>query len=483
MPEIFYKDVNAYLKDSADAETYPVYLLHGEELLYKKALNAFLERLLPAARRDLNAVSVDGIDGNIFDAIEQVKTYSLLSGPKVVSLLDSKLFYSKQDTTKLMEKAKAAYDKDDLKKAAGSFVGILAILELDFEDLEKPKVKKKLTPAGGGDDKWLDDLIRHCREQGVSIPRAGDAAGTLEKTIEGGFPKGNTLFVTTDIVDKRKSLYKALSKKGLVVDCSVPKGGRKTDKEAQESVLADQMKEILDRNEKTIDPDAFHAIRDLTGFDLRVFNQNIEKIVDFVGEKRTISVEDVDAVLSRTKVDPIYELTNAVAERDLHKSLFHVKSLLSDNYYPLQILAAMINQVRKMIMAKSFLESDQAGAWHPGINFWQFKSSVIPALKSFDAVILKRLDAWGDALLSDEAVEGEARKPKKKQQTDLLVAKNPNNPYPIYLLLQRSHSLSMRELMRALDCLSQADMRLKSGGQNAMPILEAAVFCICQGDK
>ena len=67
--------------------------------------------------------------------------------------------------------------KQYLKKAGT--VGILAILELDFEDLEKPKVKKKLTPAGGGDDKWLDDLIRHCREQGVSIPPLPSSAWTV----------------------------------------------------------------------------------------------------------------------------------------------------------------------------------------------------------------------------------------------------------------------------------------------------------------
>ena len=43
----------------------------------------------------------------------------------------------------------------------------------------------------------------------------------------------------------------------------------------------------------------------------------------------TISVADVESVLKRTKKDPIYDLTNAIADRQIEKALFLLNSLLA----------------------------------------------------------------------------------------------------------------------------------------------------------
>jgi len=67
-----------------------------------------------------------------------------------------------------------------------------------------------------------------------------------------------------------------------------------------------------------------------------------------VGERREITAEDVAAVLTRTKKDPLYELTNAVTDRDWEKSFFFLASLLAGDIHGLQALAAIANQVRKL---------------------------------------------------------------------------------------------------------------------------------------
>ena len=78
---------------------------------------------------------------------------------------------------------------------------------------------------------------------------------TASKVIEKEFPKDNHLIILTDIVDKRRSLFKVIREVGTIIDCSVPKGERRADKTAQESVLFDRMKKILEQHEKTIDKD------------------------------------------------------------------------------------------------------------------------------------------------------------------------------------------------------------------------------------
>ena len=114
----------------------------------------------------------------------------------------------------------------------------------------------------------------------------------------------------------------------MVVDCSVPKGDRRADRASQDIVLNSQMKEILAAGEKKISNDAYRALVEMTGFDLRMFAANLEKLISYLGERETIAVEDVAAVLQRTKKDPIYELTNAIVERNADNALFFLKSLL-----------------------------------------------------------------------------------------------------------------------------------------------------------
>ncbi len=87
MPDLNCKELNNYLKDKE--RFFPVYLIYGEELLYKSAQNTLLDELVPVSKRSLNYDSFDGTDENIYEAVERVNTFSLLSGPKVVSLCDS----------------------------------------------------------------------------------------------------------------------------------------------------------------------------------------------------------------------------------------------------------------------------------------------------------------------------------------------------------------------------------------------------------
>ena len=118
MPEIHYKAFLASLKENKDKGAAPVYLIYGEELLYRTALEALVDFLIPESSRSLNYDPIKDTDANIFEAIERINTFSLLSGTKLIALCDSLIFATKQDETKLLEKSKAASDENDLPKAA-----------------------------------------------------------------------------------------------------------------------------------------------------------------------------------------------------------------------------------------------------------------------------------------------------------------------------------------------------------------------------
>jgi len=487
MPEIQYKDLNDYLKNLKENQktkgVFPVYLIYGEGLLYKKALENLLDVLLPKKNRSFNYDVIEDTNRQIEEVVQRVNTYSLLAETKVVAICDSKIFYSKQDKGQLLQKAKDAYDTQNIKEAATLLLSLLGILNLSFDDVsETNKIKSlKLDSEKSTDYEWLDKLIKFCKDNNLFIPSEKDNADILQQAIEKGFPKRNHLVITTDMVDKRRKLFKIIKKIGMIIDCSVPKGDRRADKIEQEAVLSEWMKVLLERYEKTMDKETYRTMYDMTGFDIGTFSDNLEKLISYVGDRRRITAEDAAFVLKRTKKDPIYELTNAIAERDIDTSLFFLNSLLMENFHPLQILASMTNQIRKLLMVRDFMESPHGSSWYSEMQFAQFKNNVMGSILSYNKELLNQMQDWNDMLSGGTDVNIQRKKKKRetkkhKPVTDLEI---PDNPYPVYKMLINSEKFTKNELIDCLEHLSQADFRLKYTKQRPKIILEEAIFKIC----
>ncbi len=479
MPDIHYKTIDKYLKESQGKEFLPVYLIYGEESLFKATFNTLLDTILPLSERGFNYDPLDGADDNVEAVIERMNTFSLLSGTKVIAFLETRVFYSKQDHAKLFEKAKESVFNNDLKSAAKFHVNALSRLKLTYEEFGNADKTLVVGADVVGDGKWLAEINQYCMDHDLTIPSGGDQSDILEKAIEKGFPKGNHLIITTDLVDKRRRLFKTILDTGLIIDCSVPKGNRRDDRIAQEAVLREETEEILSKGGKTIEKEAFLAAVEMTGFEIRTFCNNMEKLVDYIGERKKITVEDVVIVLKRTKQDPIYELTNALGERNLQDSLFFLSSLLSGNYHPLQVLSAITNQMRRLLVAKDFLESDYGGSWHSSMTFPQFRNNVLPHIKDYDQTLLEQLIEREEILHPDQKVEEKkSKKLKKKTSTDLILARSSGSPFPIFQTLRQSGAYTKQEIVEAFHHLHDADIKLKSTGQNPRLILESALFHI-----
>ena len=487
MPEINYKKLQRYLDElgaAPDAKVSPIYLIHGEEMLVKSVFNELLDFLVPAASRSLNYEPVDGTTENIRDVIERINTFSLMPGVKVIAVRDSKIFSSRQDKAKLLESAKNNYDNNNLRKAAIDFLSLLGHLNLSLDDVADTNRSKTLAVASEhlSDDAWLDDIIAHCRQHDLNIPAPEDDCAVLQKAVEKGFPKNNHLIITAEFVDKRRGLFKAIAQTGLVIDCSVPRGERRADKMAQEEVLREKMSTMLKTSGKKMDKAAFAALYDLTGFDLRTFSNNLEKLIAYVGDHHTITVDDVESVLERTKKDPIFDLTNAVSDRSIESALFYLDSLLSAGFHPLQALTAITNQIRKLLLVKDFVESAAGSNWYAGCPYNRFQNRVIPEIVSRDKEILAQIESWEQAISNEDNSDNKRKTKKggKKAVTDLLIARNPQNAYPVYQMFLKSESFTRDELIDAFELLNQTDTQLKSSAQNPVLILEKALLGICQ---
>jgi len=477
----------AQLKSSGDKSHRPqAVLIHGEELLGSQVLDELLPVLVEGGKHAAGCEPLDGDSVVWSDALEQVNTFALLGDSRLVVVRDAKLFYTARDAGGMLKKIGKAWADDNRTKAARQFVALLGLLGITIEDVagKGAKLPKALTGEKGAKPAWLDALSDHCRENNLAIPQTADGAALLEKALEKGFPRGNGLVITTDLVDRRRTLYKALDRFGLIVDCTVPRGERAADRRVQQAVMEQQMLKILGKNGKSLAPGTFQVLSEKTGFDLRTFTLALEKLAAFVGDRETITPADVQQALIRTKQDPIFEFTNAVADRDFRQAMFYLDSLLAGEFHPLQLLAALANQLRRLLMMKDFTLSPAGQGIPPGIAFDQFKSGVLPAMAAFDENLQALGKRWAAELapIADE----DGSKPKKKAKTksralpaELRLAARPASAYPLYMTFKKQARFSAAELLSGLRALSEADLLLKTDNRTPRLVMERLLMQIC----
>jgi DNA polymerase-3 subunit delta len=205
------------------------------------------------------------------------------------------------------------------------------------------------------------------------------------------------------------------------------------------------MRGVLGKGGKTMAPGGFEALVEKVGTNVRRFHNELEKLVTFVGKRTEILPSDVETLSKRTKEDPIYEVTNALAERKTKEALFFLDSLLKSNFHPIPVVTALANQVRKLILAKDFIRGPHGGAWKTNLGYGGFQKVVFPELKKHESELLA-----GNA-----------------------------HPYGVYNTLKHSDNYTFEELIEALEILLDADIRLKSSGQNPRTVLEYALLRIC----
>jgi DNA polymerase-3 subunit delta len=436
-----------------------VFLIFGEIFLYKKVLKSLVNKLLSEDDKELNLESFDSGTNEISEIHEALSTYSFFSEKKVVHLFDSKIFYSKKNDNDLIEKSKESFDKGELRKSAKFLINYLLINSKNLDSSEF--LKSKTSP-----NEWIDEILDFCKDKKLKVLKSDDDKKVIVSIAE-NMLDNNYFIITTDRVDKRNVVYKAIKERGVIIDCSVSKSERRDDKQKQDQLLRDNAKIQLSKVKKTINNDALSKLISLTGFKLDIFSDNIEKLINYSGDRKRITSEDIDSVLKRTKTDPIFELTGAISEKKINESLFYLKSLLKENFHPLQILTAISNQVRKLILSRAFIDSSYGKSWSSNCTFNVFKDRLMPHIKDFDQKTKDECKRHNEAL-------------SQKKESDLLLAKNPKSPYPVYLSLKSASKFSSNVLYKIHHEIAKSDRILKTSGSNPVMVIENILFKICK---
>ena len=389
------RTLGAILSDIKKGDVAPCYLIYGdEEYLVKDAFDKIISLVLPGGSSDLNRFYFDEENEDVDSICESILTPPLIPGEKVVVVKNSSLFHSK------------------------------AIMPDHTE-----KIDKEL------EDSQFEDM-----GQSKEGPRA------LVDVLTSGIPEGNCLILTANYsVDKRKKLFKAISDIGVVLGFSRVKGEK-----SQRKLLTDIAEELLAASGKKLSAEAFWALERKTGFNLREFRGALEKLITYTGDRSLIEEKDVEDVIGKTKEDSIFDLTTALAEKNIEKSLLTLKDLLDQGVHYLMILTMVTREVRLLLHAKIFLKSERFVSFSPEMDYNRFQGTVYPEIKEW----INQSGKEKGGLASQ-------------------------HPYVIYNALKNSRRFSYGELLKHFETLVDVDLALKSTGKNPKLALERFFIDVC----
>ena len=180
--------------------------------------------------------------------------------------------------------------------------------------------------------------------QDSGLFKSGSA--TLTKFFKGELPESACFIFAESAVDKRTALYKAVSKAGLAIDCEVQ----------NETVLRKWIGSLIIKAGKSIDDEAAKLLLMNVGTDMFNLSNEVEKLIDYTGERSEITVDDVKAVVARWLSGEIFAMTDAIVEKDHARAFRLYLDLLAMKEPPLRIGFMITRQFHIMLQVKELVE-------------------------------------------------------------------------------------------------------------------------------
>lgn len=145
-----------------------------------------------------------------------------------------------------------------------------------------------------------------------------------------------TFILVAEKVDKRKKYFKKISEKGILVELKRP----------YENQVPAWIEYISYKNGVELDKNSISLIQQLVGGHLDEVNNELKKLSQFLGDKKKATHEDILKVVSRSRIDSIFDLTDAIGRKDKGNALVYLANLLENGQSEIGVMALILRHVR-----------------------------------------------------------------------------------------------------------------------------------------
>jgi DNA polymerase III subunit delta len=195
------------------------------------------------------------------------------------------------------------------------------------------------------------DAPRDGKNRGAAFDRLADYAEASSPTT--------TLVLVAGKLDNRRRLVTIAKKQGFVVECDAP----------PRHALRDWVERRARVRGKTLLPGVSELLSDLAGPELSRLDDAIERLSLYVGEAKEIGEDAVADAIVGVKPSSVWELTGAVARRDLGAALAALARVYDPKDRGLPLLGTLAWSTRQLIKFSAATErglSPPEAAKHAG---------------------------------------------------------------------------------------------------------------------
>jgi DNA polymerase III subunit delta len=156
------------------------------------------------------------------------------------------------------------------------------------------------------------------------------------------------LIVHGEKFDKRSAFAKVAKDAGTLVEID----------KLNNAQVASWAVQIAKEKGKKLSEEAVAFLSQQWGSDLQAMDQEIEKAALYAGaQSDRIDASDIRAVMVAPKVERIFDLTDAIGEKNPAKAIYFLDGMLEAGNKPLQVHGALYNHVKKLFRARGFCDS------------------------------------------------------------------------------------------------------------------------------
>lgn len=174
---------------------------------------------------------------------------------------------------------------------------------------------------------------------------SSDTAQRLIPCVVSPNPSTSLIF-QAEKVDLRKGLFTELKNRAVFVEFKRPREGD----------LARFIAAEARSQGKGIDQEAAELLALLVGPNLQELAGQIEKCALHAGEKKSIGVSDVKSVVTESRVETIFALTDAIGSRNTVQALKAYSLLVRENTSPVYVVTMIIRYVRQLLTVRSMID-------------------------------------------------------------------------------------------------------------------------------
>jgi len=165
-------------------------------------------------------------------------------------------------------------------------------------------------------------------------------------------PVESCVLVCTSLkVDKRKRYFKRFSENGGVIEFKRP-----FDNQIPGWIVA-----LAKRSGLEISSEAVATLHEMVGSQLSDLDSELKKLASFIGARRRIEESDVLAAVSRTRLENVFDLTDAIGANDRARALVTLAGLLDHESNEVGLLALITRHVRILQSVQQGLREGLSG--------------------------------------------------------------------------------------------------------------------------